>query len=229
METEEEKPAKKRKKREFQRVNNSLTDGELAQKCRVWCLIMENHMAALSALDPNLNAAYVAAWRSAIEAFEGMATNELMEDYQLERQAELNKARKQFQKKLDDLDYFIGKAFPERKRIREEFGLHKMRTPSARRGVRDVVIGFASVFTIERYEAALLAAGMPAGFKAEYEAALGDYADAEVKHQASLLDSIRATNERIYAYNALYATHRQVLRAAEVVFDGDKIIIDQFR
>ncbi|MBK7149988.1 MAG: hypothetical protein IPH78_14565 [Bacteroidetes bacterium] len=61
------------------------------------------------------------------------------------------------------------------------------------------------------------------------DAALGDYAEAEVKHQFSLLETIRATTDRIYAFNSLYATHQRVLAAAEAIFDGDEIKIDLFR
>jgi hypothetical protein len=214
-------PKKRNRKRVFERDTSRIADGELLNKSRVWAKLLEQYLPQFQALDPLFDPAYITAWRSALDAFEALPTNEYMEDLQGEKVAEMHL--------VTDLEYYVRKAFPERKRIEEEFGLHKLRTQGARRGVRDVVIGFATLQRIDYYLAQLLAAGMPAAFTTQFLDALNDYADAEVQHQYSLLESIRATNERVYAFNALYKTHRQVAMAAEAVFDGDEIKINLFR
>ena len=228
-EIQDETPKKPRVKRVIRRESSRLTDGQLINKCRVWAKLLEEYLPQFNVLDSSFDAAYVSAWRSAVDSFENLPTNEYMEDLQLECMADIGKKHQAFSECITDLSYYVRKAFPERKRIEEEFGLHKLRTQAAQRGVRDVVIGFATSMRITYYEPQLLAAGMPPTFLSVFDAALGALADAEVKHQYSLLESIRATNERIFAYNALYKTHRQVASAAEAVFDGDEIKINLFR
>lgn len=224
---------KKRKKRELKneiaRINPNVTDGELGNLCRVWAKLLENNLAAFQALDPQFTPAFTADWRARVEAFEKMPTNEYMEDLQMEKKEILEKKRTAFFQCVTDLAYYVNKAFPDRKRIEMEFGLHKLRTQEAKRGIRDITIAYATKIVMDNYNAELLAGGMPAGFPVQYENALGEYAEAEVLHQFSLLQSIRATTDRVYAFNALYKTHQMVLSAAEAVFDGDEVMMKQFR
>ena len=229
IEKKDEKPKKTYKKRILTRIKSNLTDGDLINKSRVWTRMLEDNLAAFAALDSTFNPAFIAAWGAEIEALEQLPTSERCEDWQQVKYGQLQDKRLVFSGLLYDLDYYITKAFPKADNRYEEFGLHKLRTQSAKRGVRDVVIGFATLQRIEFYQTQLLAAGMPAGFIATFDAALGDYADAEVQHQYSLLESIRYTNERIKAFNVLYARHRIVVKAAEAVFDGDEIKINLFR
>jgi hypothetical protein len=220
---------KRGRKRSIVRATSTLSDGQLAERTRVWARFLEENLSEFQTLDSSFDLAFIAQWRADASELEGMPTNELMEDLQQEKQAELQQKRKAFFGYVSDLEFYIKKAFPSEPYIADEFGLHKLRTQDAKRGVRDVVIGFAALQSVNYYSAELLAAGMPAGFPAELEAALGDYADAEVQHQYSLLESLRATNKRIKAFNALYAKHRLVATAAEAVFEGDEVKMGLFR
>ena len=225
----DKKSRKGRKKRELMRVNSAYTDGELCNKCRVWAQFLEENLAAFQNLDGIYDMTFVAAWRTEIDALESISTNEQSEDMQMIKRDAVAEKRQAFFDLLNDLEYYIVKSFPKGENQYEEFGLHKLRTPSAKRGIRDVVIGYATLIVIDFYNAELLAGGMPPAFPAQLDAALGDYAEAEVLHQHSLLDSIRLTNSRIKTFNTLYARHRLVATAAEAIFDGDDIKINLFR
>jgi len=224
-----EKPKKGKKKRELKRVTTAFMDGELCNKCRAWALLLEHNLAAFQSLDSIYDMAFIAAWRAEIDALESISTNEQCEDMQLIKRGEVNNKRQAFYDTLGELEYYILKSFPKGENKAEEFGIHKLRTQSAKRGIRDVVIGYAMLGVVDFYNAELMAGGMPPVFPAELDAALGEYADAEVQHQRSLLDSIRHTNNRIKAFNTLFARHRLVATAAETVFVGDDIMINQFR
>lgn len=229
IEKTDKKSKKGRKKRELIRISTAYTDGELCNKCRVWAQFLEEHLAAFQALDSMYDMAFIAAWRGEIDALEGISTNEQCEDMQLIKRDALEEKRQAFFDLLSDLEYYIVKSFPKGENKAEEFGLHKLRTKSAKRGIRDVVIGYATLIVVDFYNAELLAGGMPPTFPAQLDAALGDYAEAEVLHQHSLLDSIRITNNRMKAFNTLYARHRLVATAAEAVFGSDEIKINLFR
>lgn len=226
---EPQKAKKKPRKRAIARVTSAVSDGRLAQLTRAWCLILQDNLPVFQSLDPNFNAAFLAQWLQDAQHLEGMYTNERMEDVQLEKQIDLQRMRKAFFDCVNDLEFYVKKAFPQQPYIADEFGLHKLRTRDAKRGVRDVVLGYACLKSVAHYQAELTAAGMPATFPAQMEDALGQYADAEVEHQYSMLESLRATNQRTLAFNALFAKHQLVLSAAEAVFDGDEIKINQFR
>ncbi|MBK8658624.1 MAG: hypothetical protein IPN22_07055 [Bacteroidetes bacterium] len=223
------KAKKKPRRRAIARVTSAVTDGELAQISRVWARIMEDDLPKFQALDPNFNAAFLVQWRQDAENIESITTNSIMEALQQVKQQELQQACKAFFACVNDLEFYVKKAFSQQPYMADEFGLHKLRTQDAKRGVREVVLGYACLKSVLHYLAELTAAGMPATFPAQMEAALSQFTDAEVAHQYSLLESLRVTNRRIEAFNALFAKHQLVLSAAEVVFNGDDIKIKQYR
>ncbi len=227
-----ESPEKKKrgpKKPELLRVSTRYTDGEFAGKSRVWCKFVEDRLAEFTALDPSIDAAFCTNWRAAIADFEAIPTDELKGDEQQTKYAEIEKARDKFYEQVDTLQFYVRKAYPKEPFRAAEFGLTRIRSQANKRGVRDVVIGFAMAIAINNHLAELTAAGMPPSFVTDFDNALGNYADAEVKHQYSLLDTVRATHTRVLAFNALYAIHRHIVNAAEVIYAGDKVKIDLFR
>ena len=225
----DEKKKKGRKKRDLVRVNSLLSDGELCTKSRVWCSLLQDHLAAFSALDPAFNAAYCTAWLSAIEALEQLPTAEVKADEQVTARVVVERNRSAFFVLVDALQFYVSRAYPGQPYKAAEFGLTRIRSQANKRGVRDVVLGFAMGICIDNNLPALLAAGMPPAFKTDFDNALGHYADAEVKHQYSLLNSVKATNERVKAFNDLYALHRHVSEAADVVFAGNAVMADLWR
>ncbi|MBK7149989.1 MAG: hypothetical protein IPH78_14570 [Bacteroidetes bacterium] len=133
-ENTDKKRKRRQSKNELARVITKISDGELANKCRVWAQLLNENLAAFQALDSTFDAAYVANWYSAVEAFEVMPTNEYMEDLQIESRIVMEQKRAAFGVLLKDLEYYVQRAFPTRKRVEMEFGLHKLRTPQAARG-----------------------------------------------------------------------------------------------
>ena len=231
-ENEQNKPEKKKrgpKKRDLVRVNSQISDGELCTKSRVWCSLLQDHLPAFSALDPAFNAAYCTAWQAAIEALEQLPTAEVKADEQVSARVVVEKMRSAFFELVDALQFYVGRAYPGQPYKAAEFGLTRIRSQANKRGVRDVVLGFAMSICIDNNLPALTAAGMPPTFKTDFENALGNYADAEVKHQYSLLDSVKATHTRIKAFNDLYAIHRHVAEAADVVFSGNDVMADLWK
>lgn len=224
-----EKKKRGRKKPDLIRLTTRLTDGEFAQSSRVWCGLVKKNIADFSALDPNINIAYCNTWMAEIEAFEALPNDEVKGDEQQTQLQRVEEARKAFFEQVDVLQFYVRKAYPTEPFRIAEFGLTRIRSQANKRGVRDVVIGFAMRMAIDTHLAELLAAGMPAAFPSDFENALGNYADQEVKHQYCLLDAVRATHTRILAFNNLYRKHRHIVEAAEVVYAGDKIKIDLYR
>ena len=224
-----EKKKRGRKKAELLRLTTRFADGEFAAKSRVWCSLVKKNLPDFTALDPTIDAAYCNAWLLAIENFEAMPTNEVKGDEQQTKLQAVEEARSRFFEQVDALQFYVRKAYPKEPFRAAEFGLTRIRSQANKRGVRDVVIGFAMAIGIDTHLADLTAAGLPAGFSVTFREAVNKYAEAEVMHQYSLLDTVRATHSRILAFNNLYSIHRHIVDAAEVIYTGDKVKIDLFR
>ena len=224
-----EKAKRGPKKRELLRVNTYQTDGELAEKSRVWRLFFLEDEAAFMALDPVFAPPFADDWLQEIEKFESMPTTENLVDEHQQTMLDVEEARKKFTEALQLLDYYLPKAYPDMKGIRDEFGLTKILTPDYKRGIRQVVMGFALLEVANKRSAVLLAAGLPPTWLADTENLANDFAAAELKAEFQKLQTIAGTNNRIRQFNLLFKLHRQVAKAASVLFMNDKVREDLYR
>jgi hypothetical protein len=220
---------KRPKKRELLRANTYQTDGELAEKSRVWRLLFLEDEAAFIALDPVFGGSFATDWLSEIEKFEAMPTTENLVDEHQQSMLDVEEARKKFTEALQLLDYYLPKAYPDMKGIRDEFGLTKILTPDYKRGIRQVVLGFALLEVANKRSAVLLAAGLPPTWLTDMENLCNDYAGAELKAEFQKLQTIAGTNNRIRQFNLLFKLHRQVAKAADVIFMNNKVRADLYR
>jgi hypothetical protein len=217
------------KKRELLRVNTYQTDGELAEKSRVWRLLFLEDEAAFIALDPVFGGSFATDWLQEIEKFEAMPTTENLVDEHQQTMLDVEEARKKFTEALQLLDYYLPKAYPDMKGIRDEFGLTKILTPDYKRGIRQVVMGFALLEVANNRSAVLLAAGLPATWMSDTGGLLSKFAAAEMHAEHKKLETITGTNNRIRQFNLLFKIHRQVAKAAEVIFMNNKVRADLYK
>lgn len=219
---------KKTRKRDLTRLSSEFTDGKMAEMSRLWHNLFENNLLRFTDFDSSLNPAFATDWLSKIETFEALPTNETMEDLSRSHAATVEELRKKFMLQTDALEFYVKKAFPERKRILDEFGLTRIKTPAYKRGARLLLLGFGMTQVISDYATELLAAGMPVTLPPALSDACGTLGDAMVQHEYFQLKTIRSTNERITMYNTLYKIHRQVYEAAIIIFNERPDIARQF-
>ena len=76
---------------------------------------------------------------------------------------------------------------------------------------------------ITDYSAVLLAAGMPAGFQADFNTVIGNMADAEIIQERQKRLRIRATTQRARIYNKVESFWKRVNDAAAVRYYKDEL------
>lgn len=233
MPENEEINGKKRKtgpkKRDLMRANTVYSDGELAEKSRVWRLFFIERQPDFVAIDASLGGTFANDWLAAIETFEAMTTTENLLDEQRQYALDLEDARQSFLKAFQLLDYYLPKAYPDMDGMREEFGLNKILTRDYQRGVRQVVLGYAILIVTDERQALLTAAGLPATWQADTMLLLEKYGELEVLYERQKLKTTTGSNERVRQYNRLFKIHRQIAKAADVIYANDKVVAELFR
>lgn len=230
METEEpQKDKRKRKKPDLARKVTYLVDGELCEMSRVWQQLFINHLPQFEAFDPGLNNTFALNWLAQIEALDTHETDETFVDG-LEM---ITKAVKDLTHsalvQLDGFEYFVKRAFVNDARILLEFGFDYLRKPTIiGSSARFTIGGFVFVKLLNDYQPELTAAGMPPALITDFETIIGKLGEAEVQQEYTKRLRIRSTTARIKGFNTLYATHRQVAKAAAIVFINRPDIAKQF-
>ena len=229
MDTNTPLPAKKkRKKAPLIRIVSMLDDALLAERSRTWHAIFLDHQVQFEVLDPNLTMTYANNWLAKIVAFEQIPHDETVEDGQMQATADVADAARALLKKVDDLEYFTERAFPDNGRMMMECGFEAVRKASQTSIPRTIVNAFTMKRVTVDYHVQLLAAGMPATLPAEVQSAIDFLMAAELKQEYEKRLRMRTTTLRINTFNELYRIHQQVRKAADVVFREQPVIAQQF-
>ena len=219
---------KKRKKQSLFRIVSQMDDASLAERSRTWHALYLEHQSEFEVLDPRLTVAFGNDWLAKIEAFEGIQKDKTVEDGLQQKTVEVAEATDAQMKKVDDLQYFAERAFPDDERVMMEFGFEQIRKQNQSSTPRIIVNGWVMRRVADDYTAQLLAVGMPATLPAELNAAIENLEQAELAQEYEKRLRLRTTTLRIRSFNELYRIHQQVRRAADVVFREAPVIAKQF-
>lgn len=219
---------KRRKKNVVERKNTNLSDGALAEKSRAWQVLFTQNMAAFEGFDPDLNAAFLSQWRGLTVQFEEQETDETALDVVGIATRQVSHQLAAVTDLAGSLEYFAKKAFAAKGRTLMQFGFDKLTTPLSTGISRFVFYCFATNKVVKDFEAALLAAGMPAALPANFLTAVELLAAAEVDLEYQKRLRLRSTEQRIDLFNTLYDHCTKVHKAAQVVFFSQPAIKQQF-
>ena len=216
----EPQPIKKRKyrKKEIQRKTFEIDDSNLRMKSDEWHILFLERLADFEAFDPTLNQSFANNWLSLIQAFGSNDSDNLLVARLEGATAQVKEKTDAVLLQLDSLEYFVKKAFPGKARILHEFGFEKMRNANTSGTARFTVNAFTMLKLIPDYEAALLAAGMPASLSSDLETATNQLAESEVEQEYHKRLRLRATGQRIDLFNELYEIYRLVNKAAHIIY-----------
>lgn len=226
METETTTEEKDKKKygavTRIQRLGKVANDAEYASKNRVWIKLFLDYLPNFTALDAQFDAAYAQAWYDLTELFTKLPTDETVMDGVAVETEELLDSYKPVIKLADELEFFVGKAFPDDVRKVDEFGFKLLRRVSNQASLKFSHYARTMQVIAKEYETQLLAAGLPVAWFGSFEAAVLYTSKKELDQEVEKRHRIRTTTERVRLYNQLHATWQRVYKASRVIYaDND--------
>ncbi|MES2621510.1 MAG: hypothetical protein V4615_11725 [Bacteroidota bacterium] len=210
------------------RKTNDLDDAVLCEKSRVWHALFVDHLPRFTTLNPMFTMSFANNWLTKTEDFELFPSDHTKLAEVEEATALIADRTKAFLVQLTSVEYYAGMAFPGNYRIMEEFGFGRLRTLLARANGRWVVAAFVTRNIMIDYEPQLLAANMPAILPLDFNEALSALGDADVEQEYRERLRLRATTLRIANFNELFDIHRQVKKAANIIFRNEPKVKQQF-
>lgn len=223
----EEQPTKPKKHRTKQpkKLGEFAEDPNFAQESRVWQKLFVERIAPFTAVDPDLDIIFADKWFAAIEALEDHTNNENQTDLQQQARQDLlayfNSLRKPFQ----DLEYYVGKAFPNDHRILMEFGFDKIYKYINHENLRALISALVTMTIVADYQTELNTAGLPANWVADTEALLDSGGAFVIGNERAQRLRIRATTQRAKLYNNLYSFWKRVNAAAPIAFPNQPVTV----
>ena len=203
------------------RLGQSMPDPEFAEANRNVHAHFVKRIAAFTAFDANLDAAYAASWLNLIVKFENHPSDESMGDNVEVATEELVAQRKKCWKAVDDIEYYTKLAFPDDEEVYREFGFHKTRRERDRAVLKMVLNLFTMYRVAEDYLPELTTAGMPAAVMTNFEIQEGLLAEREILQEYAKRLRIREFRKRVSLHNSLYKTYDRVRAAARVIYRND--------
>lgn len=176
-----------------------------------------NYLASFTALSAELDATYAANWMLLIEECEGTETDETVMDQMGQYSSELDDAKKEGFKAANDLEFYVKKAFPGKKRMLEEFGLTERKKARATQFAQHMWMIVLKKIA-DDYAPELAAAGMPATVLSTLQAKTETILEKETQQEYFKHLRIRYSRQRIEKLNKLYTYCTSVNNAAQVVF-----------
>ncbi len=202
----------KDREREF-----SMEDTLLIQKCRTLRGHFLNYTVRFSAFAPDLNATFAANWLALIEECESTETDETVMDQLQQYSSDLDEAKKQGFIAANSLEFYVKSAFPDKKRILEEFGFTERKKARAAQFNQYMWMVVMKKIAAD-YSAELAAAGMPATFLSDFDATTQNLLQRETDQEYFKHLRIRYSRQRIEKMNTLYKYCTTINRASQSVF-----------
>lgn len=176
------------------------------------------HLGAFTAFDASLDSGYADLWQKAIIEFEDHPSDELMRDEIQVFTDEVTAQQKVCWAAMDDLEYYVKRAFPGSKRKLLEFGFSKNQHQRERNALHLVFDIEVMLQIADDYNSELSAAGMPAGIITNLQQQQDKLLKTEKKQEYQKRLRIRATGKRIELYNTVYGYFVRVRDAAHVIY-----------
>ncbi|MBK7147519.1 MAG: hypothetical protein IPH78_01545 [Bacteroidetes bacterium] len=202
----------------LKRQGLSISDADFVGEGRIWQQLFADYLPQFTAFDPQLDSTYADQWLQELNRFSELPSDETMRDLMVQAQLDSVAAQQAAMTLADDVAYYVKKAYPKDERKADEFGFKLMRKQVAKPNIKFALYGFTLHRVYERYATALLAAGLPAGWEADYLTAIENSAGAHITHEWQKRERIRATTERVEVYNTLNSLWERVQEASRVIF-----------
>lgn len=207
--------------------NFNVPSGEMLTQSRAVRLIFLNDKAEFVALDNSFTDPFAADWLASIEASEAYPTDEVREDEQQTLTdkvlQDMKTARTVYKKTM----YYVKSAFPNNKRIWDEFGENDYES------MRENQSKYAQFFNrlhgkVAQYNAELTAAGMPGTLAPEIKDATNAFTSENQLQDEMIRTTQDATRDRNNQYNATFEFWQKVNRASKVIFEDDPIKLNEY-
>ncbi len=195
----------------------SMEDTLLIQKSETLHTHFLNYLARFSAFDPDLNAAYAGNWLSSINECEATETDETVMDQLQHHSEELEQAKKAGFTIASELEHYVKKAFPAKKRKAEEFGFTERKKARATQ-LNQYMWLLVMKKIAEDYSAELAAVGMPAILLTNLGTKTQTILEKETQQEYFKHLRIRYSSQRVEKMNNLYEFCKTVNSAAQSVF-----------
>lgn len=220
MENTEETPKPKpaRVVKRARRKGKTETDANFIQESRVFRKMFTDRLADFTAKDPSLNSGFADEWLKTITLAEDQPTDELMKDKIQEKVDDIEEFTKQVLDYITDLEYYVGKAFPDDERIPYEFAFDLIKKETQNTSTKLLIHCYATITVATDYSTELLAANMPANLIADFSTFIDPGARLYMDLEVAKRYRIRATSERVKLYNQLHSFWLKVSRAAAVIY-----------
>lgn len=217
-----------KRKRHQQLIRNFKgEDADFIEFNRVRYTLFMQQLAAFTAFDPTLNAAFAASWLVNITDCEQHPTDEVLRDTLQHTTHQLQQKTNAALNLVADVEYYVKKAFNESPALWDEFAFaHRYRAIQSTTGT--VLWLFTMLRVLQDYEADLLTAGMPPALIASLTTASGNLAQAEIEQEYHKRLRLRQTRLRVQKLNRLHGYLQRVQQAAAVIYKNDAVSRKQF-
>jgi hypothetical protein len=177
-------------------------------------------LAEIKAYDEEIDEDYVAGFDASIRHAMEMPIDNVVIDQQAGKGEIVMEKRKLCEEHVRDIKYFVKKAFPDNKSIRNEFGFNDYE--EAKQKPAEFVIFMRQLEeTVDTYKDKLRAKGMPAA-KIGVAATLANELETAIKtHGTSKKGRILTTQDRRIAYNEVWNKIKLVCEAGKNVFSNN--------
>ena len=210
------------------RLAPHIKDGEMCENSRTLRLLFLERLADFEAFDPSLNMAFADAWKAAVEQFEGHQTDENTLDLLQYHTQVLANATEKALGLVRGLEYYVEQAYPGMEYKKAEFGLDVIGRKRYK-NFADMVNSLFATYDLMMMDLAdFTAAGMPASFPSDFLAAANETNLSQRKQEVYKIIRLRLTRQRVEMFNHLYHLHRQVAKAARVIFTHNPVVMELY-
>lgn len=227
---EKKKPKWRWRKNEFKRKTDELDDAHLIQDSYTWLKLFDQHLGRFSAFDAEFDGTFRDNWKAEIDGFEEFPTDETMLDDEQDKLQTLDEVRQKCFPLLNDVEWFVAKAFPGDERILKEFGFEQARNALRHKHpAQALLMVMMTGIVMHDYDTELAAAGMDlAATDARYDALIDDLVAAFFGYEYQKRLRLRAATGRVRSFNSLWDVHLAIRNLARLVFAADKVVARQF-
>lgn len=198
------------------------SDGYMLETSGALHLLFNEDLAAFTAFDSTMDAAFSTAWKAAITAAHDVIPDSLIKDIQAGKTLEVLELMEKAKEKYNEVKFFSHKVFKNNLPKRNEFGVDSYERARKSQTGMITLLGEMSK-TCQKYSEELLAGGFDQAKMDEIETLRIALDEANLEQESYKRGRPTLTLERIQVLNACYDFTRTVMDAAVVVFYNNQV------
>jgi len=204
------------------------SDAYMTATSRTIRQLFSDDIADFTAFDATLDAAYLAAWLTKIEAAETVVRDSTLLDIQVQLTTQVNGLMQTSRDKYYDVRYFVKKAFPKNIEVLNEFGANDFRRDS-RSQPRMVQFLDGLHKAADKYKTQLISKGLLQTEIDEILTLRTSLSDSNTAQEAMKRGRPVLTDDRIEVLNTCYDATKTVIDAAQRVYKDDEAKRNAYR